>query len=101
MQDIENVRWSRRSLLMHCIQSNHRAKAKLAAPAVSRIAGMTSCTPLLHVDPVAQLLTDYRLVRMHGSVVASHLVGKVATFLPECCNSAICPQGRPLYHAFL
>ena len=49
-------------------------------------------------DPsvVKALLTDRRLVRVSASkLVYSHIVGKVAYFLSDCCEWGECPRAQP------
>ena len=45
-------------------------------------------------EELHELLTDYRWLRVSPKkLVHSHIVGKVVSFLSECCEASDCPAG--------
>ena len=62
--------------------------AALAVPASA-----VKAAPAAEPDDVTLLLTDRRLVRVSDKkLVYSHIVGKAAGFLSDCCTDEACPR---------
>ncbi len=83
MQNVSNARWHRRKHWLHCIQL---FASRAAGPDAAAASGTSE---------VAALLTDRRMTRIGGKLIASHIVGQAAALLSECCEWDQCPLGQP------
>ena len=89
--------WLCRSPWVHCI-----VNGSVRAGSQSALLGPGIVHP--HVDEgdgapaqerdLRELLTDYRLTRVHGKIAASHIAGKAVSFLSQCCDSISCFEGE-------
>ena len=109
LQTIENARWQRRKQLIHCIWRSPLPRLHTPAPAsplTPMIGGRSPfSTPIpsdevecdaetdAMVSELRPLLCDWRLLRLGGKLVASHIAGQVTSFLSDCCETGGCPRG--------